>query len=946
MRNDEPIELSPKAFALLSYLVERDGKLATKQELLDDLWADVSVSEAVIKVAIAEVRRALGDNARKPRFIETVQRGGYRFIADVEIDRAAPPAATARPPGQTPQLIGRAAPIALLKSHLTSALAAQRQTVFVTGEAGIGKTALLEAFITYAHEDGVRVVVGHCRERFGEGEAFLPLFELLGALCRDTDDETAREILRRHCPSWLAEIPWLQHEVDAAEEPDLGAKKPSRARMLREIVDGFEAIAGQQPLVLIFEDLHWSDPSTVDALSALSQRTEPARLMIIGSYRQSEVRLTDHPIQNLRDRITLSDVGHELALGPLKPDDVESFVATRLGGDAPDDVGQLLFRRSEGNPLFMNAFLDQLLTHRYLETGQTGWQLRHSLDEIDSRLPEKLRGVLSRQIEHLPPERIRILECASVFGREFDGAMISAALDAEHAVAEETLDGIAQQDAVLRVVGTTRSGDRPATGQYAFAHVLLRQAVYERIGPARRAELHVAVASELEKRHATPAELAFHFNAAGLIEKAILAWEQAGTLASEQWAMREAVEHFERALEALAQLPGSADRDKLRFGLLVKLGGPVSDVYGPGSPRLAEIYRDAEALSEQLDETVELVPMLAGLFTYRIGRAQHREAEELAARIMAIVEPLGVELLLESAFLVTGIAKLYRGKFAEAIQSMDQGLTLSSDEVVYNWGQDARALSYMFSAFAAHVLGSPDDAKARAEKGIACARLGTDAHLITVTAQFDSILARWQGDIERAQQRALFVNQVSEENGLELWKPVTGWVLGWVATQQGDAEVGLAEMQAHLDHYEESGTKASRTDYLAATAEACGRQGQIEGGLELIREALDTIATTGEHIAEAEVHRVRGALLHRRASSDGSDFSAANAAMERAFNLARAQGAVAWSLRTAIQQVRLAADERQAANARSAISSLLAENPELARLPEAAEFAGSPSRRL
>ena len=253
--------------------------------------------------------------------------------------------------------------------------------------------------------------------------------------------------------------------------------------------------------------------------------------------------------------------------------------------------------------------------------------------------------------------------------------------------------------------------------------------------------------------------------------------------------------------------------------------------------------------------------MLAGLFIYRIGRAQHREAERIAAQVTRIVAPLDIDLMRQSALLLTGIARLYRGRFQEAVSAMDEALALAPNESAYNWGQDASVLCLMFSSFALHAIGRTREANERSARGVEIAGRGQDAHLLTTSMQFRSILLRWRGDVDEASTLAAEVDTISLEHGLELWAPVTGWVSGWARATRGDLEEGLREAESNLSRYAESGTEASRTDYMAATAELCLAAGEIERGMDWIAQALEASSLSGERIAEVEIHRVHARLL-------------------------------------------------------------------------------------
>src|SRR5262245_58334077 len=288
------VTLTPKAFAVLCRLVEDGGQLVSKEELLRAGWAKTHVSDGVLKVAILEIRRALGDDATAPSFIETVPRRGYRFIASRARQAKVPVAVDRRG-----ALVGRERVRAQLADRLTSARAGQRQLVFLSGEAGIGKTAVLDALLARAASDpDLLVAQGACLEHYGAAEAYLPVLEAFGRLLREPGAERVLRVLKTHAPSWLVQLPWLDDRSDRAALPRelLGVTKE---RMLREMAEAVEALTATTPLLLVVEDLHWSDYSTLDLLGMLARRQEAARLLVVGSYRSVDVIVKAHPLRAL-----------------------------------------------------------------------------------------------------------------------------------------------------------------------------------------------------------------------------------------------------------------------------------------------------------------------------------------------------------------------------------------------------------------------------------------------------------------------------------------------------------------------------------------------------------------------------------------------------------------------------------------------------------------------
>jgi DNA-binding winged helix-turn-helix (wHTH) protein len=265
LRGDEVLRLGPKAFAVLRMLVERRGEVVRRAELLRAVWPETHVTPAVLKVAILEIRRALGDEAAAPRFVETVPRLGYRFLATASAERQTP--ARAQP------LLGRGPALEGLGEHLAQARSGSRQIVFVAGEAGIGKTTLLETFVARVHEDDPDACVawGSCLEHHGVAEAYLPLLEAVTRLCRARGGDRIVELLATYAPTWLASLPPALRGREVPPHELLGS---TPERMLREMADALLALSEHELLVLVLEDLHWSDDSTIDLISLLSRRPD------------------------------------------------------------------------------------------------------------------------------------------------------------------------------------------------------------------------------------------------------------------------------------------------------------------------------------------------------------------------------------------------------------------------------------------------------------------------------------------------------------------------------------------------------------------------------------------------------------------------------------------------------------------------------------------------
>src|SRR5262245_7974202 len=377
-RGSQAIKLRPKAFAVLNYLLMRPSRLVTKEELLNAVWPETFVGEAVLKVAIRQIREALDDDPKSPRFIETAHRRGYRFIG--EIAESGPPPVADQEIGSSKAIsasplraaylplvvVGRDEALSLMRSWLEKMLGGERQIIFVTGEAGIGKTALVDTFAwSIASDRSIRIGRGQCLEQYGTGEAYLPVLEAIGRLCREQGQVV--DLLRAHAPMWLLQMPSLVSSSDREllSREVFGA---SRERMLREMGEALEALTADLPLVLILEDLHWSDYSTLDLISYLAKQRQAAKLMLIGTYRTAELIAGRHPLKAVKQELLAKQQCEELPLEYLSRDAVAHYLSIRFPTNRfPANLAEFIQERTEGNPLFMINTIDYLVAESLID---------------------------------------------------------------------------------------------------------------------------------------------------------------------------------------------------------------------------------------------------------------------------------------------------------------------------------------------------------------------------------------------------------------------------------------------------------------------------------------------------------------------------------------------------------------------------------------------------
>jgi len=581
--NGVQVALRPKPFAVLRYLVEHPGRLVTHDELLDALWPETYVQPQVLRTYVLELRKVLGDEAGQPRFIQTLPKRGYCFLAEVTEcmeSHLVHSAATSRvvstlgtlngsgnslpTPTKAVEIVGRDLEMSRLAARMELLKSGQRQTIFITGEAGIGKTALTDAFCQRVAADCC-VARGQCVEGVGRKEEYYPVMEALSQLCASPDGERACKVLARMAPVWLAA---LRRDAEAG---DRGASAASLERMPGEICGALEELAMERPLLLVFEDLHWADESTLQLISALARRRATARLIVLATYRPQSVTKEDR-LRGLKQDLLMRRLAEEIALMPLAKPAVKELMIRELNQEAlPPGLASFVHQHSEGNPLFVIAILEHLIAQRFIvrecDEGAV-WEQRAPFNEMEASVPDGLAQMIELEIERLTPDEQRLLEAASVMSVAFPAWSVAAALEMDAFDAEEACDELAQRLYFVERVGEDELPDGTRSAFYVFAHGLYREVLYQRQTASRRARRHVRVAERLSQlfagREADVArEMALHYEAANQWLKAAIALRVAARHAEQRHAYAEAIQLFEHAMRIAENLVGAEQRATL-----------------------------------------------------------------------------------------------------------------------------------------------------------------------------------------------------------------------------------------------------------------------------------------------------------------------------------------------------------------------------------------------
>jgi predicted ATPase len=897
-RGDQVIPLRPRSLAMLRYLVAHPGRLVTKAEVHQQVWAGTHVTDSVLRVCVREIRMALGDTATAPRYLATVERRGYRFLVGGDLE--GPPPLTAGP------LVGRQGEVALLEGWGQQAAHGTRQLVFVSGEAGVGKTTVVEMFLARLATGGeVRTVRGQCVEHYGEGEPYLPFLEALGRLGQSSERDAVCAVLRRYAPMWLVHLPGLVSEPELERlQGRLHGLPP--ARMLRELAEALEVLTADRALVLLLEDLQWSDHATVDALAFLAQRPEPARLLVLGTYRPVEVLLQGHPLRGMVQELCGRGQAVDLRIEFLSAADVAAYVAGRLGGPVAATLTTCIYARTDGNALFMVNIVEHLVQQGVVVRQGGQWTLREGAEAQVASLSTGLRELLLRRIEALAPEARRVLEAASVVGEVFAVAAVAAGTQAPVEDVEAVCAGLAARRHFLDDVGWTVWPDATSGGQYRFQHALYQQVLYETLGTVRRLQLHQRIGARLEAGYGAragelAAQLAVHCERGGEVERAVHYWQQTGENAGRRYAYPEALAALRKGLTLLATLPESSARTQHELTLLLSLGELLTAAKGTAAPEVGEVYTRALALCHQVEESPQRFQVLQGLQRFHVAQAQLPAADELAQQLTHLAQRQGgVGRVLEGQAAMGAVA-LLRGDLVAGRALLEPYLSHSTPlppaATTFHGVRHLRVTYLAWMMQGLWGLGYATQAQQRHAELLAQAQqLGHPPNL--VYAQFfGALLAQYHRDAATTYARADAVTAFATAQSLEHNVVFGRLLLGWALAMRGDAVTGVAHIHASLEVAQRTGLKLYRPYFLALLAEASAQAGQPEAGLTVLDDALTLIAATEERWWEAEVYRLQGVLLLQ---CSHADVGQAEAYFQQALDVARRQQAKALELRAAL----------------------------------------------
>jgi serine/threonine protein kinase/predicted ATPase len=845
--------------------------------------------------------------------------------------------------------VGRESECSELRASFESVVSAGAgQLVCVTGEPGIGKTTVVEEFLNQSSTGfikagrGLFIARGRCSERLEGTGAYLPLLEAMEGLIRSQKGSAREEIdrlMERTAPAWRAQI--TPHPLAPEVAPSGSEKKAaSLEQMKRELKAFFQELSLRQPVVLFIDDLHWSDISTIDLLAFLVSKFDQLRMLIVTTYRPSELLLARSPFVQVMLDFQSRGLRREIALRFFSRNEIERYLAVEFPEhNFPGEFPDFIQEKTEGNPLFMADLVRYLRDREVIHREGGIWKLAEAIPDIGPELPESVRGMIRRKINQLDDGDLRLLTAASVQGQEIDSAVLSKVLDIDSGKVEERLQALDEIHAFVRFVGEHELPDKTLTLRYRFVHGLYQNTLYDSLRHTRRAALSETTAAALldfykEKSHSIAADLALLFKAARKFSWASDYFLLAAQNAANVFAYQEAIELSRRGLDSLKGLPDSPEQTNQEMRLQINLGMSLIAVKGYASPDVERAFTRARELCLRTEASPQLFPVLRGLSLFYRTRPKLDEARKLGEQMLNLAEgrpedrqdkSLHIEALFALSFTL-----LFLGEFAASLEYAERGVNLDSgadQNAPYDQGATIGCLTV--AGLALWTLGFPDQALGRSRQGVALARRLAQPFYLARSLAYEALLLLLRGDWSDSARSAQEAISLSRQYGFSFWLAMGSIYHGYALFKQGQTEAGIRELREGLAAETASGAEVGRPFFLTLLAEALEATGQIAEGIAMIDDSLALVNNTSERFAHSHICRVKGELLLGSQSewpeSPQSEVAtAAEDLFRQAIESARIRQAKSLELRAVISLSRLLQNQGRKEEARQMLSEIRA----------------------
>jgi predicted Ser/Thr protein kinase/tetratricopeptide (TPR) repeat protein len=782
----------------------------------------------------------------------------------------------------------------------------------VTGEAGIGKTSVLEDFLSELASRGEHPVVGRgrCSQRLAGDEPYLPILEALESLLHPHAGSGFGSVMKATAPTWYGLVAQDSAITSTSGEAREATPATSQERMKREFSALCQELSRTQPLILFIDDLHWADISTIDMLNYVAGRFSNTRLLVLGSYRPSDMALRGNPFLGIRNDLESRGLFQEIALPFLATKDVERYLALEFPHHHfPPDFASVIHSKTEGSPLFMADLVRYLRDTGGIIEVDGIWATARNLPEAPRDLPASVRGMIQRKIEQVEERDRKLLVVASVQGYEFDSAIVAEAIEMDPAEVEERLDILERVHVFVRRGEESEFPDRSLTLNYQFVHVLYQNALFDSLQPTRRAALSGRVARALVTRHgnqvaSVAARVAVLFEAARDFSTCAQYFYIASARSAELFAFREALSLAERGLEAVSALPEGPARKQQEVVLQMMKGIALRSTSGWATPQIEGVFTRARQLCQEMDDPPELIPVLWATTLFLLIRGDLIACRERGDELMRQAERSGVQSYKMAANHLAGVVREFIGDMVESSRLLERCRELHNPSEgrvnAATYGQDPGTLGRAMSARPLWALGYPDRAIERATETLAIARAQKMPTVIAFALVVIHGIHLYRGEAAEALAVGEELKALCREYELPQEAAWSKGFQGYALYLLGRHNEGIEVLKASLAEQKAISAGLVRSAFLALLADALRQSGHVEEGLQAIKEGLAHAELNSEGGYIAELQRVRGELLLLE-----GDAGAGEASLREALDYAAKQQTKSFQIRTATALAKL-----------------------------------------
>jgi class 3 adenylate cyclase/predicted ATPase len=793
--------------------------------------------------------------------------------------------------------VGRDQEVALLTDRWREAVQSEGQVVVLSGEAGIGKSRIIETFCRRISERP-HIVFYQCSP-YHVDSALHPIIKQLEHAAGLGADDSPKlklaklETLLRQVATPLQDVVPLFAALlsiptgDCYPPPDPDPQR-RKERTLNALVDQFARLVEANPAVIVLEDAHWADPTTLDLFSRTIMRIPKLRVLLLVTCRpEFKARWMGH------SQVTT------LILSRLTHQHCRTMVESIASSTLPTAIMEQIIAKTDGIPLFVEELTKTVLESGLLQDKGGTWQLSGPLPSL--AIPATLQDSLMARLDRLSSVR-EVAQTAATIGREFPYALLAAVCS----MPETELE-----DALAKLVGAELIFPRaaPPAASYIFKHALVRDAAYETLLRSKRNQLHGKIAKVLETRFPEVAEtqpeiLAHHYTHASLTETAVEWWRKAGDLAIKRSANREAATHLGRAIELVALLPETRERDASELAIRIRISGPLIATGGYVTSELTENYSRAWQLCTKLADDKHAFPVMYGQWVIPYVRGDMAAALENSERFLRRAEQQEDDGLLLMGHRIYGSSLVWRGNTLQGCEHLQRALSLyrpEHDQLAYVFSQHPRTAALAHLCLGLQHLGHLDQAMAAGWEAITQAKRIEHFNSIAYSLCFVSLLIMLRLDVDTLKRTAGELLKLAEQNNAAYWAKWAKPMLGWIRAQEGDIKAGIQDMHQSTAELKEQGANLWVPQTLLLEAEILGRAGQVQDADRLLDEAQALIEPLDQRFYEAELYRVRGMV----ALWAGGGFDVVSANFDRAIDVARQQNSRFLELRATMSKARL-----------------------------------------